>query len=106
MALANTVMSHRLLTPGMTSASFPGEQWTSLAQEEIRREEQPGDPSPSAAEICEVLPVQLNLVAATIAQFWGLTLNQETPDFEAVEALLRSRYRYWADDTDHASHFR
>jgi hypothetical protein len=105
MALANTVMSHRLLTPGMTSASFPGEQWTSLAQEEIRREEQPGDPSPSAAEICEVLPVQLNLVAATIAQFWGLTLNQETPDFEAVEALLRSRYRYWADDTDHASHF-
>jgi hypothetical protein len=45
--------------------------------------------------------VQLNLVAATIAQFWGLTLNQETPDFEAIEALLRTRYRYWVDDIDY-----
>jgi hypothetical protein len=105
MALANTVMNHRLLKPGRTSACFPGEQWKSLAQKEIRREEQPGDPSPSAAEICDALPVQLNLVAATVAQFWGLTLNRETPDFEAIEALLRTRYRYWADDTDHASHF-
>jgi hypothetical protein len=105
MALANTVMNHRLLKPGRTSASFRGEQWKALAQEEIRREEQPGDPSPSAVEICDALPVQLNLVAATIAQFWGLTLNQETPDFEAIESLLRTRYRYWADDTDHASHF-
>jgi hypothetical protein len=105
MALANTVMNHRLLTLGMTSAHFSGEQWTSLAREEVRREEQPGDPSPSAAEICKVLPMQLNLVAATIAKFWGLALNQETPNLEAIETLLRTRYQYWADDTDHASYF-
>src|ERR1700733_8901779 len=105
MALANTFMNHRLLKPGRTSVSYPGEQRKARAQEEIRREEQPGDPSPSGAEICDALPVQLNLVAATIAQFWGLALNQATPDFEAIESLLRTRYRYWADDTDHAIHF-
>jgi hypothetical protein len=104
MALANTVMNHRLLKPGTTPASFSSEQWIALAHKELRREEQPDDPSPSAAEICDALPVQLNLVAANTAQFWGLTLNQETPDFEAIESLLRTRYRYWADDTDHASH--
>ncbi|MGO9221324.1 MAG: hypothetical protein ACLP5E_26715 [Streptosporangiaceae bacterium] len=36
----------------------------------------------------------LRLVAATAAQFWGLQINQETPDLDAIESLLKARYKY------------
>jgi len=105
MALANTVMNHRMLERGRPPTPVPDEQWKAQAVLEMQREEKPGDPSPSPAEISEVLPLQLNLVAATVAQFWGLQINQETPDLRAIESLLKARYSYWDDDTDHPSYF-
>ncbi|HVB42379.1 MAG TPA: hypothetical protein VNF47_06665 [Streptosporangiaceae bacterium] len=47
----------------------------------------------------------LGLVTATVAKFWGLEVNQDTPDFDAIEALLKARYRYWDDDSEHTSYF-
>lgn len=105
MALANTVMNYRMRKLGKPLVAVPDEQWQARAIEEMHREEQPDDPSPSAAEIIDALHIQLNLVAATVARFWGLEINQQTPDFVAIEALLKSRYKYWDDDTDHVSHF-
>ena len=105
MALANVVMNHRLRESGWLLVRTPDEQWKARAAEEMRREERPDDPSPSPAEVSEALPLQLNLVTATVAQFWGLQNNQQTPDFDAIESLLRARYRYWDDDTDHPGHF-
>ena len=105
MALANTVMNHRMRERGRPLASVPDEQWKVQAVREMQKEEKPGDPSPSPAEISDVLPLQLNLVAATVAQFWGLQINQKTPDLDAIESLLKARYKYWDDDTDHPSYF-
>ncbi len=105
MALANVVMNHRLRESGWLLVRTPDEQWKARAAEEMRREERQDDPSPSPAEVSEALPLQLNLVTANVAQFWGLQINQQTPDFDTIESLLRARYRYWDDDTDHPSHF-
>jgi hypothetical protein len=105
MALANTVMNYRMRKIRRPLTAMPDEQWKARAFLEMHREEQPGDPSPSPAEIIETFPMQLRFVAATVAQFWGLQINQKTPDFDAIAALLKARYKYWEDDIDHASHF-
>ena len=31
--------------------------------------------------------------------------NRDTPDFDALEALLKTRYGYWDDDIEHRSYF-
>jgi len=49
--------------------------------------------------------MHLCFVTATIARFWGLEINQDTPDFDALEALLKTRYGYWDDDIEHRSYF-
>ncbi len=36
---------------------------------------------------------------------WGLELQQETPDFPAIERLLAKRYGYWDDDVPHDDPF-
>ena len=61
----------------------------------MRREEQASDPSSPMAEITETFEMHLCPVTATIARFWGLKINQDTRDFDALEALLKNRYGYW-----------
>jgi len=34
------------------------------------------------------------------ARFWGLQINQSTPDFGAIEQLLKVRYHHRDDDVD------
>ena len=104
MALANTVMNHRMRRsrePPMTASRRAVEN---QAAKEMRREEQRATRRHRSRDP-EHSRMQLSLVAATVAQFWGLQINQETPDFDAIEALLKTRYRYWDDDTDHPSYF-
>jgi hypothetical protein len=36
---------------------------------------------------------------------FGLTPNQQTPDFTAIFAVLGQRYGYWTDDVDHEDFF-
>jgi len=72
----------------------------------MSREERADDPSPSIAAITEMFEFQLGLVTATIAKFWGLEINKETPDIGAIEAVLKARYQYWDDNVEHTSYFR
>ncbi len=95
----------------LPDASFPRAahdsvrgQWQAIATEEMRREEQASDASPPMTEIAETLGMHLCFVTATIARFWGLEINQDTPDFDALEALLKTRYGYWDDDIEHRSY--
>jgi hypothetical protein len=105
MTLADIVANHRIrLTPGLAAAASP-ERWQAIAAEEMRREEQDSDTSPPMTEIAAAFPAQLHLVTAVIARFWGLEINQDTPDFGALETVLKTRYRYWDDDIEHASYF-
>ena len=71
----------------------------------MRREEPASDPSSPMAEITETFEMHLCPVTATIARFWGLKINQDTRDFDALEALLKNRYGYWDDDIEHRSYF-
>ena len=91
--------------PRAAHDSAPRGQWQAIATEEMRREEQASDPSPPMTEIAETLGMHLCFVTATIARFWGLEINQDTPDFDALEALLKTRYGYWDDDIEHRSYF-
>jgi len=105
MTLANLVMNYRMRLsrePPMTASRG---QWQAIATEEMRREEQASDPSPPMTEIAETLGMHLCFVTATIARFWGLEINQDTPDFDALEAQLKTRYGYWDDDIEHRSYF-
>ena len=105
MTLANLVMNYRMRLsrePPMTASRG---QWQAIATEEMRREEQASDASPPMTEIAETLGMHLCFVTATIARFWGLEINQDTPDFDALEALLKTRYGYWDDDIEHRSYF-
>lgn len=105
MALANVVVNFRVRRLHGPPGRMPDARWPQRAGEEMRREERPDDPTPSIAEITETFAMQVNIVAATIARFWGLELNRDTPEFGAVEAVLKDRYRYWDDDVEHASFF-
>jgi hypothetical protein len=89
----------------MSSTSASERQWQTTAIEEMHREERASDPSPPVAEIAETFEMHLCLITATVARFWGLEINQDTPDFGAFESLLKTRYRYWDDDIDHTSYF-
>ena len=93
---------HRSRKLPMTAS---GGQWQTIATEEMRREEQASDPSSPMAEITDTFEMHLCLVTATVARFWGLEINQDTPDFDALEALLKTRYGYWDDDIEHMSYF-
>jgi len=105
MALANIVMNYRMRLSHAPLVTTPDGQWRARAAEEMRREEHADDPSPPMTDIAETLEMHLSLVTATVAKFWGLEVSQDTPDFDAIEALLKSRYRYWDDDTEHTSYF-
>lgn len=94
-ALANLVLNHRIL-------AHHGTLTGPVTQEELTRQEQVEDPQPSVAEIAESFDRFLAIAAASVATSWGLQINQATPDFTAIEALLRARYRYWDDDIEHA----
>jgi hypothetical protein len=72
----------------MSSTSASERQWQTTAIEEMHREERASDPSPPVAEIAETFEMHLCLITATVARFWGLEINQDTPDFGAFESLL------------------
>lgn len=46
---------------------------------------------------------KLNMVASL--KTWGLESHKSTPDLDAIEHFLRSRYNYWTDDIDHSDPF-
>ncbi|MFF4241470.1 hypothetical protein ACFYYL_36880 [Actinomadura geliboluensis] len=75
------------------------------AAEEMRREERADDPAPSVSDVLNKFELQLGIVTVTIVKFWGLEINRATPDFAAIENVLRLRYRFWDDDVDHARYF-
>ena len=95
MTLANLVMNYRMRRSRKPPMTASHRQWQTIAAEEMRREEQASDPSPPMTEIAETFEMHLCLVTATIARFWGLEINQDNPDFDALEALLKTRYGYW-----------
>ncbi len=105
MTLANLVMNYRMRLSRKLPTTASYGQWQTIATEEMRREEQASDPSPPMTEIAETFEMHLRLVTATVARFWGLEINQDTPDFDALEALLKTRYGYWDDDIEHRSYF-
>ena len=105
MALANLVADYRTRLSRELAVTPSLGRWQTLAAEEMRREEQASDPSPLMTEIATAFPVQLCLVTALTARFWGLEINQDTSDFDALEALLKTRYGYWDDDIEHTSYF-
>ena len=105
MALANLVADYRTRLSRELAVTPSLGRWQTLAAEEMRREEQASDPSPLMTEIATAFPVHLCLVTALTARFWGLEINQDTPDFDALEALLKTRYGYWDDDIEHTSYF-
>jgi hypothetical protein len=105
MTLANVVMNFRMNRLNGPLNTMPDERWRQRAMEEMRREERADDPAPSTSEIADNFEMQLALVTATIAKFWGLEINRETPDFDAVETTLKNRYHYWADDIKHSDFF-
>jgi hypothetical protein len=105
MALANLTLNHRINNGHGPLAGPPDGLRRVVEREELTREERAEDPSPSVAEITESFDIFLAIAAASVATTWGLQINQETPDLEAIEALLRKRYRYWEDDVEHAPFF-
>lgn len=40
-----------------------------------------------------------------VADVYGLTLHQPTPDFDAIDRFLGDRCFYWTDDVEHADPF-
>ncbi|MEV6986504.1 hypothetical protein AB0M95_35320 [Sphaerisporangium sp. NPDC051017] len=106
MTLANIVANHRITYLHGKLDGPPDEQRQREAFNEMRRPEQVEDPPTSLEEITQTFEMRLAITAATVAQSWGLVVNQDTPDFSAIEALLKARYRYWEDDIEHKSYFR
>jgi hypothetical protein len=104
MALANVVLNHRIDYLHGPLDGMPDERRYALEREYLRREEA-NDPSPSSTQIAKLFEIHLALVAVSTATTWGLEINQDTPDFRAIEGLLKSRYRYWEDDVEHNSFF-
>lgn len=94
MALANLVLNHWML---VLTGSVPSR----VAKDDITREQQADDPMPSNAQIREQFDTFLAAGVVSAAESWGLQVNQVTPDIAAIEALLKTRYRYWDDDIDH-----
>lgn len=105
MALANIVMNHRMSARNGMLDGSPDQMQLALAREDLTREEQADDPRPSVAEIAETFDRFLAVAAVSVATTWGLQVNQATPDLPAIEALLRTRYRYWDDDVEHIPYF-
>ncbi|MFG3642437.1 hypothetical protein ACGF3C_19460 [Micromonospora sp. NPDC047762] len=94
MALANLVLNHRML---VGTGSVPSR----VTKDDLIREEQADDPMPSNGQIREQFGTFLATGVISAANSWGLQVNQVTPDIAAIEALLKTRYRYWDDDIDH-----
>jgi hypothetical protein len=70
------------------------------------RPEEPNDfQLPPRAFNEEALRVQLKTSALATLIGFGLTPNQQTPDFTAIFAVLGQRYGYWTDDVDHEDFF-
>jgi hypothetical protein len=40
-----------------------------------------------------------------VVGIYGLSLNQATPDWNAIDRVLGERYGYWTDDVDHPPYF-
>ena len=104
MALANIVMNHRI-TAQFGPLTDPAAA-RRLTVDQMRRQEHADDPSPSPAQVAAVFALQLGIVTVTVAQFWGLTVHQRTPDLDAIESVLKSRYHFWDDDVEHTSFLR
>jgi hypothetical protein len=48
----------------------------------------------------------IRLAQAATVKSWDLVLRQGTPDFPAIDDLLRHRYHFWTEDIDHDEIFR
>ncbi len=71
-------------------------------QEEINREEDPGDLSvPAAIFTDERMDIQDNIMWITVAKTWGLSTQGKTPNFAAYKKLLVTRYGMLEDDVPH-----
>jgi len=105
MTLANVIVNYRMRPLASSSDGPADERWRRTAIEEMRREERIDDPAPSTADIAKMFPMQLAATTLSIAKFWGLEINRDTPEADAIEELLKPRYRYWEDDIEHPSYF-
>ncbi|WP_199517288.1 hypothetical protein [Nucisporomicrobium flavum] len=81
MALANLVINHRLL---VRTGTVPNR----VTKADIAREEQTDDPMPSTAQIREQFDTFLAIGVVSVADSWGLKVNQVTPNITAIEGAL------------------
>ncbi|NJC66227.1 hypothetical protein HC028_17195 [Planosporangium flavigriseum] len=105
MALANLALNHRINHRYGPLVGPSDQLRRAVEREELTREERAEDSSPSVAEIAGTFDRFLALAAVSVATTWGLQVNQDTPHLQAVEALLKARYRYWEDDVEHMPFF-
>ena len=42
-----------------------------------------------------------NFVAATAAMTWGLHINKQIPDLNAINKFMEARYNHYTDDIEH-----
>ena len=98
MALANLTLNHRINNRHGPLAGPPDRLRRVVEREELTREERAEDPSPSVAEITESFDVFLAIAAASSLRRGACRSTKRLRTFEAIEALLRKRYRYWEDD--------
>lgn len=65
----------------------------------MQRPEFPTDPQIPAEDFSEqALRFSLNNAAMPTLKVLGLQSHQGTPDFDAILAMLGTRYGYWTDD--------
>lgn len=101
MALANIVMNHRITAQFGPLTDPDAARRRGLTDDQMRRPEEADDPSPSPGQVVDELELQLGIVTVTIARFWGLAVHQQTPELDAIESVLKSRYHFWEDDVEH-----
>ena len=62
-------------------------------------------PVPAQEFSTENLLFNLRVSMLSTLKLLGLESHQDTPDFPAIDAFLRTRYNYWTDDVDHDDPF-
>ena len=69
--------------------------------QELRAEKADWDPVPFGQYTEEELMKQLRISMTSTLQLFGLECHQYTPDMEAIDHFLGTRYNYWKDDIEH-----